>query len=253
MLTDLLQSLRARLVGSPRARGRRGIPAARFRPGMEPLDERCLPSAAPAIQMVTATLQPRQLGLLRAFQQEKHLGPLYAALPDLGAGRTVRPGGILAGPHILYAVLRDLGAGDTAAVPNTFVGSVPGTNILVALVVGPREALAYVCDGAGLSAWFRGKVHGPTLTLPGVNGGRIVAQVQGDTAAGTVALHGEPALGFTAGRAVDGASGLFRGVVRLGRQEEGVLSLIRLLDEDHGGVSIKRGSRVSFIDPLTNL
>jgi hypothetical protein len=150
-------------------------------------------------------------------------------------------------------VLPDLGAGATAATPNTFVGSVSGTNILVGLVVGSREALAYVCDGAGLSVWFRGQVHGPTLTLAGVNGSRIVAQVHGDGVAGTVTLPRRSVFGFTASRVVDGVSGLFRGVVWLGRHEQGVLSLIRLMDKDHGGVSIKTGSRVSFIDPLINL
>jgi hypothetical protein len=68
---------------------------------VQPLDQRCLLSATPAVRVIMPALEPGHLGLLRAFQEERHLGPLYAALPDLGAGATIRPGGILASHHIL--------------------------------------------------------------------------------------------------------------------------------------------------------
>jgi hypothetical protein len=207
-LTDLLESLRAGPPFSCGPRARRGLPAARFQPRFEPLEERSLLSAHPVLPLAAVTLEPGHLGLLRAFQQEQHLGPLYAALPDLGAGATT-------------------------ASPNTFVGGVPGTAIFVGVVVGPGEALAYFCDGASISGWLRGRNDGQTYTLSGKEGDRLVAQVQGDAVSGTLALHGRPPLAFTAGRAADGASGLFRGVARFGRRED-VVSLIRLGNEDRG-------------------
>ena len=217
MLTDLLMSLRARLVGVPTARGRHGRPAATFRPAVEALDERALPSATSGVNSLTDLaalhLQPGHVGLLRAFEKKLHLGPLYAGLPDLGAGQT-------------------------AAAPNTFVGPVAGTNLFVAVVVGPQEALAWVCDGAGVHDWLRGPVQGSTLSLAGTvrltKGDQIAAQVQGDTVSGTLSLHGGPALPFTADRVADSLSGLFRSPFRLGRQVE-VLSLIRIGNAVRGG------------------
>jgi hypothetical protein len=207
-LTDLLESLLAGPLFSGGPRARRGLPAARFRPSFDPLEERSLLSAHPVLPVAAVIPEPGHLGLLRVFQQEQHLGPLYAALPDLGAGATT-------------------------ASPNTFVGGVPGTEIFAGVVVGPREALAYFCDGAGISGWLRGRVNGQTLTLSGKTGDRLVAQVQGDAVSGTLVLHGRPPLAFSAGRAADGASGLFRGVARVGRRED-VLSLIRLGNDDRG-------------------
>jgi hypothetical protein len=194
---------------------------------VERLDQRCLLSATPVVPLAALTLEPGHSGLLRAFQRAHHLGPLYAALPDLGVGAT-------------------------AAAPNTFVGSVSGTNLFVGVVIGERQALAYICDGHNISSWFRGKVQGQTLTLHGEDGGRIAAQVQGDLVSGALTLHNGRTLGFTASRAVDGVSGLFRTVVRVGRQE-GVLSSIRLIGNERGKVLGNKGSRVSFIDPLTDL
>jgi hypothetical protein len=206
-LFDLLTSLRPSRLFSRGPRGRRRTPAASYRPGVEPLDERCLLSAR-TVPLAAVTLEPGHLGLLRGFQKDQHLGPLYAGLPDLGAGAT-------------------------AAGPNTFVGSVPGTNVFVGVVLGPGEALAYFCDGARLSGWLRGRNDGQTYTLSGKGGDRLVAQVQGDVVTGTLTPHGGQALAFTADRAVDGESGLFRGVARVGRQDQ-VLSLIRLLDHGRG-------------------
>jgi hypothetical protein len=218
MLTDLLKSLRARLLGSPRARGRRSTPAATFRPTVEALDERSLPSATPGVtslaDLAALHLQPGHLGLLRQLQKGLHLGPLYATLPDLGAGQTT-------------------------AAPNTFVGPVAGTNAFAAVLVGPQEALAYVCDGAGTHDWLRGPVQGSALslagTVPWAKSDRIAAQVQGDVVAGTLTLHGGTGLPFTANRAADGQSGLFRSPVRAFRQEE-VLSLIRIGNAVRGNI-----------------
>jgi hypothetical protein len=221
MLTDLLKSLRARFLGSPRACARRRPPAARFRPAVEALDERSLPSATLGVtslaQLNALHLQPGHLGLLRQLGQGLHLGPLYAGLPDLGAGQT-------------------------AAAPNTFVGPVAGTNLFAAVVVGQQEALAYVCDGAGVHDWLRGPVQGSSLSLAGTvratKGDRIAAKVQGDAVAGTLTLPlltPPLALPFTANRAVDALSGLFCSPVRVGRQEE-VLILIRIGNAVRGNI-----------------
>jgi hypothetical protein len=114
---------------------------------------------------------------------------------------------------------------------------IAGTNLFVAVVVGPQEALAYVCDGAGTGSWLRGSVQGSTLSLagpvPSRKGDRIAAQVQGDTVSDTLTLQGGPALPFTATQAADGPSGLFRSPVRVGRQEE-AFSLIRIGDHLRG-------------------
>jgi hypothetical protein len=218
MLTDLLRSVCARLVSAPKARGRHGTPAGPFRPAIEPLDERSLPSTLPVVHsLAAANPQPGHFELLRAYQQRHHLGPLYAALPDFGAGQT--------------------------AAPNTFVGQIAGTNIFVAVVVGPREALAYACDGmGGVREWLRGPVQGSTLSLSGTarsaKGDQITAQVQGDAVSGTLTLRGV-ALPFTADRAADGRSGLFRAVVRPGRQVQ-VGTDIRIGDHERGSAKKTR-------------
>jgi hypothetical protein len=205
----VLTWLRQRLFGgSGSARQRRGS-GPRFRPGVEQLGERCLPAAVQAVPLAALTLEPGHLGLLRSLQRQKHLGPLFAALPDLGAGQTT-------------------------SAPNTFVGSVPATKLLVGIVLGPGEALAYACDGgSGHDIWLRGTVQGQTLVLIGKKGERIGAQVQGDTVSGTLTLPGGPALAFTADRAVEAQTGLFRSVARFGRQQV-VLTTVRLMGVDRG-------------------
>jgi hypothetical protein len=189
---------------------------ATFRPAVEALDERSLPSATAGVtslaDLAAFHLHPGHLGVLRGYQQALRLGPLYATLPDLGNGQT-------------------------AAAPNTFVGQIAGTNLLIAVVVGPQEALAYVCDGVGVHAWLRGPIQGSTLTLAGTarsaKGDQIAAQVQGDALSGTLTLHDRPALPFTANRAVDGQSGLFLSAVRRG-DSEGILALIRVAENERG-------------------
>jgi hypothetical protein len=210
VFTTLLSFLRVGQRHARRPRGLRRTQPAAFLPGVEQLDERYLPSAHPVVPLAALTLEPGHLRDLRGFRNDLHLGPLYARLPDLGAGAT-------------------------AASPSTFVGAVPGTNLLVGVVLGPQQALAYVCDGAGTSGWLRGPVKGQALDLTGKKGERLVAQVRGHAVSGTLTLPRGPALAFTAGRAADGESGLFRSVARFGRQG-GVLSLIRLGSEERGNM-----------------
>src|SRR5262249_30829475 len=77
--------------------------------------------------------------------------------------------------------------------------------------------------------------HNGVLSLTDDQGDRIAAFLQGNTVTGLVDVDGLGSHTFTADRAVDGESGLFRGV-GLVNGEEDVVSLIRLGDSSRGNV-----------------
>ena len=95
---------------------------------------------------------------------------------------------------------------------NTFVGTVPGSDEYVAVVVGERAVIGYVCDGRKVSSWTTGPAPDDArVELASADGKtRIRGTVQGQAVRGTVTVDGRSARAFTARRAVEGRSGLFR-------------------------------------------
>jgi autotransporter-associated beta strand protein len=141
----------------------------------------------------------------------------------------------------LYWTIPDINDPSAHQNPNTFVGKVPGTNAFIAVVMGGDQAIAYVCDSNGehVKAWLHGEVRDGLMTLTDDHGDRIVSRLQGDTVIGLVDVRGLGERTFTADRAVDGESGLFRGVETINGQT-GVLSTIVIGDEERGAVVIPR-------------
>lgn len=86
-------------------------------------------------------------------------------------------------------------AADAAPTPVTgnFVGRVEGTDALVAVVVGERSAVAYVCDSAQMVGGFKGRAGGDALRLDAMEGsGAAEIQLTDSLASGTVVVKGTP-------------------------------------------------------------
>ena len=95
---------------------------------------------------------------------------------------------------------------------DTFVGTVPGSDEYVAVVVGDRAVVGYVCDGKKVSSWTTGPApKDARIELASEDGKTLIrGTVAGDAVEGTVTVDGQAAQAFTAGRAVEGKTGLFR-------------------------------------------
>jgi polyvinyl alcohol dehydrogenase (cytochrome) len=156
----------------------------------------------------------------------------------------------------LYWTIPDISNPAAHQNPNTFVGKVPGSDTFLAVVLGGEKAIAYVCDGAHVWAWLHGEVRDGALFLTDDRGDGIVARLEGDAVTGLVDVDGLGSRTFTADRAVDGQSGLFRGVEEIDG-EEGVLSLIRIGDGERGNVrttSNPKGKTIAFVrDGVTSV
>jgi hypothetical protein len=168
-------------------------------------DDRGTSNTADMTATVPIRNHPTQEAIL---DHQDHLGPLYWTIPDVNDPTAHQN-------------------------PNTFVGQVAGTDAFVAVVIGGDKAIAYVCDGAHVSAWLHGEVHDGVLSLTDDRGDQIQARLQDDAVTGLVDVDGLGSRTFSADRAVDGQSGLFRGLAPV-NGEEGVLSLIRLNDGERG-------------------
>jgi hypothetical protein len=165
---------------------------------------------------MTATVPSKHPAQEALLDHQDHLGPLYWTIPDVNDPTAHQN-------------------------PNTFVGKVPGTDAFIAVVIGGDRAIAYVCDGTHVSAWLHGEARDGQLFLTDDNGDRIVASLEGDEVTGLVDVQGLGSRTFTADRAADGKSGLFREEVSADG-EEAVLSLIRIGDSDRGRMAgIPRG------------
>src|SRR5258707_15484926 len=57
-----------------------------------------------------------------------------------------------------------------ATRPNSFVGTVPGTDAFIALTTTGDTSLSYVCDSKQVATWFKGPVTGDALDLTAANG-----------------------------------------------------------------------------------
>jgi len=99
----------------------------------------------------------------------------------------------------------------------TFVAEVPGTDAYLAIVLGKRSAVAYLCDSAQLDEWLTGAASNGVAALESETGSTLVAVRAGKKVRGTIVLADDRVLTFTATRAT-GKAGLFR----QGRTVDGV-------------------------------
>jgi hypothetical protein len=94
------------------------------------------------------------------------------------------------------------------AIPNAFVGTVPGTDAFIALTTTNGSSLSYVCDSKQTATWFNGPVTNNALDLTAANGNHLKASLTASGASGTLTLGGKD-YPFTAAPAT-GDAGLFR-------------------------------------------
>ncbi len=82
------------------------------------------------------------------------------------------------------------GCGDEGGEPSRWVGSIEGTDAVVAAVSNGEEAVVYVCGGASTYAswtrWLRGPVEGGRVTLE-----KDGIRVEGDLASGALTFVAE--------------------------------------------------------------
>lgn len=93
----------------------------------------------------------------------------------------------------LLVLVAALAACDGAAEPTeptVFVGETSSGDAAVSVAVGPAEAVIYLCDGVGTSAWFFGTVNGGLVTAESEAGAAAQATIAGDRITGTVELAG---------------------------------------------------------------
>jgi hypothetical protein len=91
----------------------------------------------------------------------------------------------------------------------SFVGTLNGTDAYVGVVVGSKDAIAYACDGKGLTHWFHPTLKDGVLAGVSPGGAVLTATRKGSTLTGELVLPSGEAHRFSAKRAKDGA-GLYR-------------------------------------------
>jgi hypothetical protein len=92
---------------------------------------------------------------------------------------------------------------------NTFVGTLPGTEALIGVVIGKSSAVAYLCDSKKLEQWLTGVASEGVLALESEQGSTLVARRSGNKLRGTVVLADNQTLAFDAVKAT-GKAGVFR-------------------------------------------
>jgi hypothetical protein len=108
-----------------------------------------------------------------------------------------------------------------------YVGQVNGGGAAVAISVHDGKAVAYVCNGHAVAAWYRGTAAGGKLDLTGKNGARLSVDYRTGQASGSVMADG---VHYTfSASVVHGASG--------GRRPPGLYEATAAVD----GVTIKAG------------
>jgi hypothetical protein len=139
-----------------------------------------------------------------------------------------------------------------AQAPGTFVGTVPGSQAYVAIVIDDGLATFFARDGDAIGEWLGGFVEEGALSLAGTGDVRVTANVEGKQIRGELTLPDDSRLPFTAAAAVDRVTGLYRskwtidGILYVRGwivTAEGIRSLT--VDEDGGkfaGIAVDTGS-----------
>ena len=104
----------------------------------------------------------------------------------------------------------------------TYLGAVPGTSALIAIVTQGTRVRGYLCDGTPgravtLADWFTGPVRGDTLdAVSAQHHVRLAARLGGHAVTGTITLPGGRVLPFAAALASGGdRAGLYEATGRL--------------------------------------
>jgi hypothetical protein len=95
----------------------------------------------------------------------------------------------------------------------TYAGRVVGGAASLAIVVKNDRAVAYLCDGRRIEAWYQGTAAGGQLNLTGKNGVSLTGTYDAATASGTVAAAGRT-FQFNL-KLVTSPSGLYRSTANL--------------------------------------
>jgi hypothetical protein len=113
-----------------------------------------------------------------------------------------------------------------------YTGRTAGDEVRVALAVKDGRAVAYVCDGKKVEAWFEGTLTGADLQLNAADGNPGMTGTVTDSAAlGTVTVGGKD-LPFAA-KGVTGTAGLYEGRAAV----RGVLNRIGWIVDEDGKVT----------------
>jgi hypothetical protein len=119
-----------------------------------------------------------------------------------------------------------------AVVEAAYTGRSAGNEVTVALAVKDGRAVAYVCDGKKVEAWYEGTLTGADLRLDAADGKQgITATVTEAATLGTVTVGGKD-LPFAA-EGVAAPAGLYEGRAAV----RGVLTRIGWIVDDDGKVT----------------
>jgi hypothetical protein len=108
-----------------------------------------------------------------------------------------------------------------------YVAQVNGGGAAVAISVNAGRAVAYICNGHGVAAWYRGTAGAGRLHLTGKNGARLNVEYRTGRATGSIMADGTK---YTFSAPVVGT-------VRPGRRRPGLYEATGVVD----GVSVKAG------------
>jgi len=122
------------------------------------------------------------------------------------------------------------GSSSTSYVPPQadYVAQVNGGGAAVAISVHKGKAVAYVCNGHAVAAWYRGSAANGKLNLTGKNGARLSVDYRSGKAKGSLTADGVQ-YSFSAP--------MVHGVVPTGQRPPGLYEATATVD----GVSIKAG------------
>lgn len=112
-------------------------------------------------------------------------------------------------PQEIVQLIPEIGDGRQAAV--TYVAEIAGSEVLAAIVVQGDRAAVYLCDGDQVGEWIGAKLgRGGQIDVTSDQDNRLEGVVLNESVKGTVELGDGQSRPFTAERAKDGESGLFR-------------------------------------------
>jgi hypothetical protein len=155
--------------------------------------------------------------------------PVAAAEVAPGAEPNTGPN---AGPDAAPPVPPAAAPAAPAVVEAAYTGRSAGDEVTVALAVKDGRAVAYVCDGKKVEAWYEGTLAGADLQLSAADGKPgITATVTEAATLGTVTVGGKD-LPFAA-QGVAAPAGLYEGRAAV----RGVLTRIGWIVEDDGDVT----------------
>ena len=119
-----------------------------------------------------------------------------------------------------------------AVAEAAYTGRSAGNEVTVALAVKDGKAVAYVCDGKKVEAWYEGTLAGDELQLSAADGKQgIAAKVTESATLGTVTV-GDEELPFAA-KGVKAPAGLYEGRASV----RGVLTRIGWIVDEDGKVT----------------